>query len=45
MKLAMIKPTLTKPKVISSIIGKASKNVKGLNGMPKMKPKAKTITP
>jgi len=45
MKLAMIKPMLTKPKVIRSITGRAARSVRGLKGMPRIKPNAKTITP
>ena len=45
MKLAIIKPILTRPKVISNIKGRAASSVRGLKGMPIRKPKAKTIRP
>ena len=45
MKLAIIRPMLTSPKVISSITGRAASRVRGLKGMPIRKPNAKTIIP
>ena len=45
MKLAMIRPMLTRPNVIRSITGRATSSVRGLKGMPIRNPKMKTIMP
>lgn len=45
MTLAIVKPMLTKPKVISSIMGRENRKVIGLNAIPNSEPKTKTIMP
>jgi len=41
----MVKPMLTKPNVVNSIIGKIAKNITKLIGTPRINPRKKTITP
>ena len=45
MKLAIVSPMLTKPKLISNITGNAYRSVIGFIGMPMAKPMAKTMMP
>jgi hypothetical protein len=45
MKLATVSPTPTNPKVIKIMIGKDSKRLNGVNGIPNTNPSPKTIIP